>query len=130
MAEIGKVESNRLRAISLFSGCGGSSLGYRMAGLAVVWANEFIPAARQTYLANFPKAAVDARDIRKIKPAEVLKAIGMKAGELDLVDGSPPCASFSTAGNCACADMNAANGVNLDDVEVFVNDLLAGDSCS
>ena len=34
------------------------------------------------------------------------------------------------AGNCACADMNAANGVNLDDVEVFVNDLLAGDSCS
>jgi DNA (cytosine-5)-methyltransferase 1 len=99
MAEIAARPLTGPTAISTFSGCGGSSLGYRMAGYRVLWANEFIPAARQTYLANFPKAIVDPRDIRKIKPAEVLSAIGIKAGALDLMDGSPPCASFSTAGN-------------------------------
>jgi DNA (cytosine-5)-methyltransferase 1 len=99
MAEIAKVKANGFMAISTFSGCGGSSLGYEMAGFAMVWANEFIPAAQQTYRVNHPKTNLDTRDIRKIKPEEILKALSIKAGQLDLFDGSPPCASFSTAGN-------------------------------
>lgn len=99
MAEIAALPDSGYRAISLFAGCGGSCLGYRMAGIRVVWANEFIPAARETYAANFPGTMVDGRDIRMIQPQDVLDAIGLRAGEFDLLDGSPPCASFSTAGN-------------------------------
>lgn len=33
------------------------------------------------------------------------------------------------AANCSCADVDAANGVTLDDAAVFVNDLLAGTTC-
>lgn len=99
MAEIRAMKPNGFTVASTFSGCGGSSTGYRMAGFRVLWANEFIDAARECYKANAaPYTIVDGRDIRDVTPDEVLSSIGMKAGELDLFDGSPPCASFSTAG--------------------------------
>src|SRR5512139_3930873 len=98
MAEIVAVPDNGLRVISTFSGCGGSCLGYRMAGFRVAWASEFIPAAADVYRANHPETTLDTRDIREVQPAEILSEINLKAGELDLMDGSPPCASFSTAG--------------------------------
>jgi DNA (cytosine-5)-methyltransferase 1 len=98
MAEIAAVPWNGFNAISTFSGCGGSSLGYKMAGFKVLWASEFIPAAQDTYRANHKETILDTRDIRKVKPQEILDAIGKQRGELDLMDGSPPCASFSTAG--------------------------------
>lgn len=100
MSEIAAMEPNGFNVISTFSGCGGSSLGYRMAGFRVLWANEFIPAARETYRANAaPYTIVDPRDIRQVQPEDVLTTTGLKVGELDLLDGSPPCASFSMAGS-------------------------------
>jgi len=98
MAEIAALPWNGFKVASTFSGAGGSCLGYRMAGFNVVWANEFIPAAQDTYRANHPGTILDMRDIRTVQPEEVLTAINLKAGDLDLLDGSPPCASFSTAG--------------------------------
>lgn len=98
MAEIAAVPWNGFNVISTFSGCGGSSLGYKMAGFRVLWANEFVPAAQDTYRANHPDTILDSRDIRQITGQSILDAIGMKAGELDVLDGSPPCASFSTSG--------------------------------
>lgn len=85
-------------AISFFSGCGGSSLGYKLAGVNVLYANEFVLKASDTYKLNFPNTIMDTRDIRTIQPHEVLDKINLKVGELDFLDGSPPCASFSTAG--------------------------------
>lgn len=98
MTEIAALPWNGFTAVSTFSGCGGSSLGYKMAGFKVLWANEFIPAAQEVYRLNHPQTILDTRDIRQVQPSDILDAIGMKAGELDLFDGSPPCASFSTAG--------------------------------
>jgi DNA (cytosine-5)-methyltransferase 1 len=99
MDEIRALPWNGFNAISTFSGGGGSSTGYRMAGFKVLWANEFIDAARDTYRANMaPHTILDGRDIRQVKASEILEAIKMQPGELDLFDGSPPCASFSTAG--------------------------------
>lgn len=91
--------TNGFRVASFFAGGGGSSTGYRMAGFDVVWASEFVEEARATYSANYPKTIVDPRDIRLVTASEVLDAIGLEPGELDVLDGSPPCASFSTAGN-------------------------------
>lgn len=101
MAEVAAIPPNGLRVASTFSGAGGSCLGYRMAGYRVVWASEFIPAARETYRANHPGSILDPRDIREVTAVEVLAATGLGVGELDLLDGSPPCASFSTAGSRA-----------------------------
>lgn len=98
MSEISSLPHNGFDAISTFSGCGGSSLGYKMAGFRVLWASEFIPAAQETYRANHKGTILDTRDIRKVTPEDILSATGKKPGEIDLMDGSPPCASFSTAG--------------------------------
>jgi DNA (cytosine-5)-methyltransferase 1 len=98
MSEIAKLPWNGRKVVSTFSGCGGSSLGYKMAGFRVLWASEFIPAAQETYAANHPKTILDTRDIREVKPQDILDATGLGIGEIDLFDGSPPCASFSTAG--------------------------------
>jgi DNA (cytosine-5)-methyltransferase 1 len=99
MGEIRGLPWNGFNAVSTFSGCGGSSLGYRMAGFRVLWASEFIPAAQETYRANAaPYTVLDTRDIREVTGQDILDACGLGAGEIDLFDGSPPCASFSTAG--------------------------------
>lgn len=99
MDEIRALPWNGFTAASSFSGCGGSSLGYRMAGFRIGWASEFIPAAQDTYRANAaPYTILDTRDIREVTPEEILAALGLAVGELDLWDGSPPCSDFSTAG--------------------------------
>ena len=41
---------------------------------------------------------VDDRDIRTVTADDILEQVGVAVGELDLLEGSPPCASFSTAG--------------------------------
>lgn len=98
MREIEALPWNGYRVASTFSGCGGSCLGYRMAGYRVVYANEFIEEAQRTYKANHPNSYLDTRDIRQVKPQDVLEKAGVDRGELDLFDGSPPCSAFSTAG--------------------------------
>ena len=98
MSEVRAIEPLPYKVVSTFSGCGGSSLGYRMAGFQVVWANEFIEHAQNTYVVNHPDTVLDGRDIREIDPLVVMKALELKEGALDLLDGSPPCASFSVSG--------------------------------
>lgn len=87
------------KAISFFAGCGGSSIGYRMAGFDLLYANEFVPVALETYKLNASKNTIcDGRDIREIDPKALMKELKLKPGQLDLLDGSPPCAAFSMAG--------------------------------
>lgn len=98
MGEIDARPKNGLQAVGSFSGCGGSSLGLKMAGWTMRAAIEFIPEAAATYRANFPSTKVYERDIRTVTPGEILADLGIAEGELDLFEGSPPCSSFSTAG--------------------------------
>ena len=91
--------SNGFTMVSSFSGCGGSCLGFELAGFNLLWANEFIPEARETYRANHDDVILDGRDVREVKGSEILEAIGLSVGELDLFEGSPPCSSFSMAGS-------------------------------
>ncbi len=94
MAEIRETQKNGLKVVSLFSGGGGSSLGYRWAGFEVVAASEFVPAARATYSSNFDTPII-VDDVRNVVPHDILALTGLEVGELDVLDGSPPCASFS-----------------------------------
>ena len=85
--------------VSLFAGGGGSSTGYRMAGGEVLAINEFIKEAQNTYKANWPDTYIFKQDIRELTGQDILSAISKNVGELDILDGSPPCSAFSTAGS-------------------------------
>ncbi len=84
--------------ISLFSGCGGSSYGYRKGGFSDLLGIDQNPVSCESYGLNFPNAEVWNRDIKKVSPKEILTKFGLKKGELDLLDSSPPCQGFSIAG--------------------------------
>lgn len=99
MAEVFALPWNGLRVASTFCGGGGSSLGYRMAGFKIIWASEFIEEARKTYRLNaHPDTIIDPRDIRTVTANDIFSVTGLGVGDLEILDGSPPCASFSTAG--------------------------------
>ena len=97
MKEIRAVPA-KFNAVSTFSGAGGSSLGLQMAGFRVRWASEFIPAASEVYRLNHRNTYLDERDIRQVTGEDILSSIGVEAGNIDLMEGSPPCASFSMSG--------------------------------
>jgi DNA (cytosine-5)-methyltransferase 1 len=91
-------DPNAPTVISLFAGCGGSSLGYSMAGFRELLAVEWDDHAVETFRLNFPDVPVWHGDIGKLSVEECLRIAKLKPGELDVLDGSPPCQGFSTAG--------------------------------
>lgn len=84
--------------ISTFAGCGGSSLGYSMAGFRELLAVEWDDNAVETFGLNFPDVPVYHGDIAKLSVHQALRMTGLQPGQLDIFDGSPPCQGFSTAG--------------------------------
>lgn len=86
----------RPRAIDLFSGCGGLTLGLKQAGFSVIGAVEIDSLAVNTYKANHKRVHVWEKDICKLSVAEVKRKFDLKPGQLDLLAGCPPCQGFST----------------------------------
>lgn len=81
---------------SCFACGGGSTMGYKLAGFDVLGCNEIDPKMMQAYIANHnPKYSylepIQTFKLRDDLPAELYN--------LDILDGSPPCSSFSMAGN-------------------------------
>ena len=84
--------------ISFFSGGGGSSSGYKLSGGQCLFVNEFQKVAMQDYLANWPGTPNICGDIRNVTGKQIMELTGLKVGELDILDGSPPCPPFSMSG--------------------------------
>ncbi len=93
-------------------------MGLKQAGFQVVGAVELDSLAVQTYRENHPEVRIWQQDIRKITSPMILKALGMKPGELDLLAGCPPCQGFS-----AMRRLNGARRVR-DDQNNLVFDFL------
>ena len=79
----------KIKAISMFAGCGGIDLGFKKAGFKTVWANDKDRAATETYKHNLGDIILD--DIANID----LKTIP----EHDVHLSGFPCQAYSTAGN-------------------------------
>ncbi|WP_250518542.1 DNA cytosine methyltransferase [Caballeronia sp. ATUFL_M1_KS5A] len=84
--------------VSTFAGCGGSSLGYSMAGFEERLAVEWSEKQAASFSANFPHVPLYLGDIAELSSDDALRRAKLVPGELDVFDGSPPCQGFSTAG--------------------------------
>src|SRR5438552_390532 len=87
--------SNKMISLDLFAGAGGLTCGLDMAGFQSIFANELVPVYAETYSKNHPNAEMVVGDIRAIAESNLMKSLGLKAGELDLLAGGPPCQGFS-----------------------------------
>lgn len=88
----------RHTVLSLFSGAGGCSLGFKQAGYDVLFASDIDTAATQSYAANFPETNALQVDIRQLDFKQILMNLGLRVGEIDVMVGGPPCQGFSSAG--------------------------------
>ena len=84
-----------MKAIELFAGAGGLSLGLKQAGIEVILANEIEKDFAKTYSINNPKTKMINDDIHNIDWNNELSNLG----DIDLVSGGPPCQGFSTVGS-------------------------------
>ncbi len=81
----------KYRAVSLFSGAGGLDVGFRNAGVDIVWANDINKDACKTYTSNFG-------DHIRCGALDSVKDELNSITDIDLVFGGPPCQGFSVAG--------------------------------
>ncbi len=112
------VKSEKFRALSLFSGCGGLDLGlvggfdylghkYASNPIDIVWANDINERAVETQRLNFPSTEVICGDITKIlseteesngEDGRLFRLPVELPDEVDIVVGGFPCQDFSLAG--------------------------------
>jgi DNA (cytosine-5)-methyltransferase 1 len=96
--------TNRPKAVDLFAGAGGMSLGLEQAGFDVVGAVEYDPVHAATHEFNFPEATTICASVSELSAADLCERIGVPMGELDVVVGGPPCQGFSLIGKRAVED--------------------------
>ena len=83
------------KVIDLFSGVGGLSLGFRLAGYDVVLANEVDNSIAESYQRNHPHTQMINEDITKIDIASIFSEY---VNTTDIIVGGPPCQGFSQKG--------------------------------
>ncbi|WP_433944687.1 DNA cytosine methyltransferase [Paenibacillus sp. SN-8-1] len=86
--------NSTLSAIDLFSGAGGMSLGFTMAGFNILYALDNDPACIETYNNNLGNHG-HVGDIYQINKTVIEEEVKRKIDGLDVVFGGPPCQGFS-----------------------------------
>lgn len=89
------MRTSNLTAIDLFCGAGGLSEGLRQAGFHVLAGNDFDDVAGATYSKTHKEAHFLPGPIQNIHARDLLRASGLRAGELDVLAGGPPCQAYS-----------------------------------
>lgn len=88
---------NKPKAVALFCGAGGLSLGFKRAGYDILFATDCDHDAISTYRTYAPNTSVQEGDVRDLDTATLPKGV-------DILLGGPPCQGFSSAGQKFWAD--------------------------
>lgn len=95
LTDLASVPKRGVKVMSTFACGGGSSMGYKLAGCDVVAANDIDPEMAWHYRKNVNPPHYFLCPIRSLLDMELPQV----ACELDILDGSPPCSTFSMAGS-------------------------------
>jgi DNA (cytosine-5)-methyltransferase 1 len=95
LSDLAGIPKNGVKFMSTFACGGGSSMGYKLAGCEVVAANDIDPEMAWHYKANINPRHYFLCPIRDLLTADLPEELFA----LDILDGSPPCSTFSMAGN-------------------------------
>lgn len=89
--------NGRFGVIDLFSGCGGSALGFNQVGFPIKVAVDIDKNASKSFKLNFPDSVVFDSDISYLSGKDLLSAGGFKNGKEVILIACPPCQGFSSA---------------------------------
>lgn len=81
----------KLKLGSLFAGIGGIDLGFQLAGVNPLWANEIDEFCAKTFISNHPKTKLLVEDVNRVKAKQI--------PFIDILVGGFPCQPFSVAGH-------------------------------
>jgi DNA (cytosine-5)-methyltransferase 1 len=95
LADLKAVPQNGIKVMSTFACGGGSSMGYKRAGCKIVAANDIDPEMAWHYKRNINPPNYFLCPIRDLLTAD----LPLELFDLDILDGSPPCSTFSMAGS-------------------------------
>jgi DNA (cytosine-5)-methyltransferase 1 len=95
LADLDLVPKNGIKVMSTFACGGGSSMGYKRAGCTIVAANDIDPEMAWHYKRNLNPPNYYLCPIGDL----ITKDLPSELFELDILDGSPPCSTFSMAGS-------------------------------
>lgn len=95
LADLAKVLPNGVKVMSTFACGGGSSMGYKLAGCSIVAANDIDPEMAWHYKHNLNPPLYYLCPIRDLLTADLPPELF----NLDILDGSPPCSTFSMSGS-------------------------------
>ncbi len=90
------IENHGLKVFGTFICGGGSTMGYKLAGFEHLGGVEIDPKVAEVYQLNHNPKNLFVEDIRDFNKR---KDLPEELFHLDILDGSPPCSSFSMAGN-------------------------------
>lgn len=82
-------------SVDLFSGCGGMTKGFELAGIKSILASDIDENCEKTFVRNFPQTPFICKDITEISKEEVDDILNGKIP--DIIIGGPPCQGFSLA---------------------------------
>lgn len=98
LKDLQQIPQNGATVFSCFSCGGGSSMGYKLAGYHMAGNVEIDKRVMEIYRANLHpdhSFLMDVRDFAKMPNTELPQELF----QLDILDGSPPCSVFSSAGD-------------------------------
>jgi len=95
LSDLASVPQNGIKVMSTFACGGGSSMGYKRAGCEVIAANDIDPEMAWHYKLNIKPKQYFLCPINEL----LTKELPPELFELDILDGSPPCSTFSMAGS-------------------------------
>lgn len=88
------IEAHHKKVFTTFACGGGSSMGYKLAGYDVVAANDIDPQMAKVYQQNHHPNQFFECPIGDLLKMDLSQYVG-----IDVLDGSPPCSTFSMAGS-------------------------------
>lgn len=95
LKDLDSIPKNGLTVMSTFSCGGGSSMGYKLAGCDVIAANDIDPEMAYHYKLNLNPKHYYLCPIKDLLTTRLPDELF----HLDILDGSPPCSTFSMAGS-------------------------------
>ena len=93
------MKKGKIKIIDLFCGVGGLSYGFaHNDDFEIIVANEILPNMSKAYSLNHHKVKMYTEDIRNFSAKKIEEDLNIKANEIDIIVGGPPCQAYSTVG--------------------------------